>query len=374
MGEDKLHAAIDSAYAAALGTAPWKTALEALSSLVGGVGTTLELHDARRRELLLFEHTPLGGEAAYQEHYHAVCPRIRALPVGEVDFDHRFYDERDMNRDEFYSDFLTPWGLRYFVSATLINNSAQRGLVTVQLERTRGHVNAADIANMKRVAPHFRRALEVHDRLAGTDALAHASKGAIDKLRTGVVLLDRNGRAVHANPVAERLLEQQRGLELIRRRLVATAPTDAMRLADIVAATVATDVPEARGGAMVIGSEYAPRSLALIAVPLAGPQLRVLLARGREAIPVAAVFIADATAKAEFPVGLLVDAYQLTPAEAAVVVAFAGGSSLHEIAAAAGVTIHTTRSQFAAARAKLEVRSQTELVALIHRLSSPLAP
>ena len=71
---------------------------------------------------------------------------------------------------------------------------------------------------------------------------------------------------------------------------------------------------------------------------------------------------------------LLTGLFDLTPAEARVARAIAGGQTIDEAAAALGVSRETIRTQLRAVLAKTGTTRQAELVRLLHGSRSPLAP
>jgi DNA-binding CsgD family transcriptional regulator len=73
--------------------------------------------------------------------------------------------------------------------------------------------------------------------------------------------------------------------------------------------------------------------------------------------------------QAELEENLLIRRYNLSKAEAAVVIQFAAGATLREIADARGVTHVAVRNQIAAAKQKLNLNRQAELIRLIDGLS-----
>src|SRR5436309_2831123 len=117
-GADELLAAIEAIYAAGLAAELWPQALAAVMNAVGGVAATLEVFDRQPLQLLEFHSfgLPPPNELKYLDQYATLNPRIPVLingKQGDLVSDYTVLDERAMDRDPFYADFLGPVGYRY---------------------------------------------------------------------------------------------------------------------------------------------------------------------------------------------------------------------------------------------------------------------
>src|SRR5262245_58026224 len=108
--DDLLHA-VESAYAAGLDAALWPQALAAITRMIGGVGTTIEIVDRKTLAHLQFHAFGIApaDQLAYVDHYASLNPRFVGgfkLTPGEITLDYDVIDEREMDRSPFYSEFL----------------------------------------------------------------------------------------------------------------------------------------------------------------------------------------------------------------------------------------------------------------------------
>ena len=158
----------------------------------------------------------------YVDHYSAVSPRVAAgkwLAAGAVSCDYDFLTETEMDRDEFYVDFMQPQGYRYFVSANLINDAKTFGVFSVQRRIEQGHVSDGELALMRRLAPHLSQAVKIRMRLAAAESRGRAESFLFEKSATGVVFLGCDGAVQSLNPAAEELLRALFGLTPAESRL-----------------------------------------------------------------------------------------------------------------------------------------------------------
>jgi len=148
---------IDAVYAGGLDTALMPEALKATSFLLGSVGATLEVISKPQKRPIGFWSAGLPdvSRAQYIEHFASLNPRIPLTlgqRAGDVACDRQLFDEGQMKRDPFYSEFLPQLGLRYFVSIVLEQSADTLAVVAVQRSRKQGHVekreNQSDAASV----------------------------------------------------------------------------------------------------------------------------------------------------------------------------------------------------------------------------------
>jgi DNA-binding CsgD family transcriptional regulator len=181
-----------------------------------------------------------------------------------------------------------------------------------------------------------------------------------------VLLTDKIGRILFANPKAEELLA---GAVLVRsaRGIVSGAnPMAARTLADAVAR--AADGELALGG-RGIGIPLSRRTEAPVVayvLPLtSGTQ------RGSYEDAAVAIFVASGAGASLPPETLLVTLFDLTPAEARVLASLSGAPGRQNAALALGMSENTMKTHLSRIFAKTETRSQGELVALVRSIVRP---
>ena len=101
---------IDAVYAGGLESERMPEALEATSSLLGAVGATLEVISKPAKRPIGFwaAGLPDVSRTQYIEHFAALNPRIPLTLrqcAGDVAWDRQLFDEGQMKRDPFYSEF-----------------------------------------------------------------------------------------------------------------------------------------------------------------------------------------------------------------------------------------------------------------------------
>ena len=104
-----------------------------------------------------------------------------------------------MNRDAFYAGFLAPTGYRYFIGAMFDASAREAFLFSVQRAAKQGHVGKDETRKMRLLLPHVRQAFDMTQRLRRSSAGDRSFTAALDWLADGVVLLQADGRVLHAN-------------------------------------------------------------------------------------------------------------------------------------------------------------------------------
>jgi len=273
----------------------------------------------------------------------------------------KFYPDERLPRTEWHADWLRPQDLFYTLAA-VVEKRAQRSFnVTAVRSKRCGPYTQQEEAHLNMLVPHLQTAFALHRRLHRAEALAHTSLAVLEQLTMGVALLDGQACVLHANTQAHSLARTTGLLRFdAQDGLSASAPSDDALLQRALRLAVAT------GRGMVLDAGHALRLRGS-----QGVQLHVMVAPlprwsspfGEQAA--GAVFISDPTAAAHAPVDALRAFYHLSAAEARLAQALANGLSLKEYADQRGISIHTVRSQFKTAGAKVGTGRQADFVRTI---------
>ena len=337
--------------------------------LTRGLMPGLYLHDRGDRVLQVTPDADPAWMRAYDEYYaaHDVRrPRIQALPVRTVYVGQELVADLELDRSEFYNDFLRPQHLFHALGAVALKDDRGRiGVLRVMRPRARPFCEE-ERQFLRLVLPHLTRALELFQRLEALRAERDASAELLDGFAGGIVLLDRECRVLLANGYAELLLAAADGLACVHGTLVASAPQDGVVLRHLIAAVASRDPrrPDAAGGALVVRRPSGRTPYQVLVSPLAAPWLAT--APRQAAV---ALFVNDPERGLAADETVVCRYLGLTPAEGRVALALARGLSLTEIARASSVSLNTVRTHVKRSLAKARVRRQADLVRLV--LSAP---
>jgi DNA-binding CsgD family transcriptional regulator len=370
----------ERAYEAALDPSAWASFLEELSEGLGGAAIQLSLR-MRGVELSGSAEATSDPGPVFRIHlddrYHSTFLRLsigdfpwasidrRAVVKGFVRVMEMLDADTHLEQSEFYREYMEPQGLALESPLCHVMASAEaRPLAGVVVYRREGcrAFGPADFELLDLLVSHLGRAYRIHCRLGDARHEQHALREVMDRLPSGVILLDKDSRVVLTNRSAEQILAVADGIQLDRGRpRLADAQQD-RAFQQLLEEAVRTRALRGRsyGKTMSVVRPSGRRSYASMVGPLLAPPPGTNL---REAAAI--LFVADPEGSQISTTEVLEGLYDLTPAEAELLRLLAEGNSLEEVAGQRGVTINTARSQLKQVFAKTDTRRQGELVRLV---------
>jgi DNA-binding CsgD family transcriptional regulator/PAS domain-containing protein len=373
---DKLLQTIAAIHAAGPDESGWPVALGSLTNLLDGGAASLEVFEPPKRipaEWVGY-NVPKACELAYFEHYAALSPRpAHAFQNlhNPLIWDYQILDEATMDRDPFYSELLPLADLRYFLAGHFFHTKQK--IVVLALQRTprQGHVGKREISLMRQIMPHIEQAFDVATRLRSVAGAARSFEEALDWLADGAALVRADGKILFANDALRAIARRGDGIRIARGYFefavietgarVAKAIVSASALRDGKASLNATcDIAVAR-------ASDAPPYLFSVR-PLtrtAGESRAVDAAR-------AIVFVRDPLRRHRSSIGVLREAFGLTPAEAGLARALQAGISVSEYARERALSMNTIYGHLRGIKEKTRTKRQAELVRKLTDLLLPL--
>lgn len=233
-----------------------------------------------------------------------------------------------------------------------------------------------ELDRQKLLMPHLSRSLAVMQRLRAAELTATATLASLDRLPSGVLLLNERGHVAFANRVAQQMLEKGDGLYLRQSQNISglgRLDTDSAAMAnDIDTAILATLRRDPYNTPHFSKSVSVPRTSGFGSYTLQFSALGNLNefgggASGYQAI----VFVADSAQKPNIDPKVLQDTYRLTPAEGAAAIALLEHDSIKEAARALNNSPSTVQTQLKQIYLKLGVDSRTRFVKVMLGLASP---
>lgn len=361
----------DAIYAAAVSPPLWSGFLEALSDELGGAAIAMSLQLPGAMPQPEYYRTRLKAEfvPAFERHFRRGLPWPMDDPLFREGFrraNELFPDER-VCETEYYRDYMQPQGLApEGPLAHVVVAGEGRPISAISILRLDGHrhIDDDDVAMCNLIAPHLARAHAVRLQLK-TSRREHGVRAEVlDRIPTGIVLVDGKRHAIVANRSGEEIIDQCDGIRLDNGILSATGHENRTALNQLLDRTMtagAADDPPS--GFMTIARPSGRRPYAVIVSALLEAP-----ANSEVGDRVSAVFITDPETSAgrlTASIDTFRQMYGLTPAQTELIALLAEGRSLHEISRERGVTIHTTRSQLKQVFGKTGTRRQSELVRLV---------
>jgi DNA-binding CsgD family transcriptional regulator len=291
-------------------------------------------------------------------------PRVRAglaAPVHQVLTEADFLDADTHRRHPHYREFAVPFDIPHSCLTTLIRGDGVNVGLAVLRSADQGHIDEAQRAVFAAATPVVSAAVRTQIALENHgNALLN---GALEGMSMAAFLCDKAGAVRTLTPSAERLVARGGRLRLRNGRLVLSNDPDTARLNQAVLAATELAGPHRKLIQTIVCRSVKHR------LPLV---LEVIALPAREyemTFPPRVMIIVGGRRKARRSRSdTLRAAYCLTEAEADIALRLGAGESPDEIAADRRVAVGTVRTQIKTLLAKLGVKRQAGLVALLGRL------
>lgn len=363
---------IGEIYDAATDPARWSAVLGGIAGHVGGRSAVLFTKDSAGRHFDL--HHESGLDPVFRQHYlekhFRLDPMIAGPCIAEIG---RAVGASELLPYEaladtpFWRQWAQPQGIVDLVFGVL-DRAGSRTLVLVVLRGSAdGPVDDAARARLALLLPHIRRAWMVGRLIDFKTSAAATFTETLDGLRTGICLVDADGRIVHANHAGRAILVEGDFLSAAGERILARDARVDRSLRELFAGAASDTGPQ--GTALPLraadGSHYVVHVL-----PLATDAQR--LASAAHAATVA-LFIRKAAIDSPAAPEVIARAYNLTPTELRVLLAIVEVGGVPEVALTLGVAETTVKTHLGRLFEKTGVGRQADLVKIVAGFSTPLA-
>lgn len=364
-------------YEASIDIAAWPRFFQEFSDELGGAAIAVA------SEFDYWENPPASYWIRLNRSYAESHQRrvARGLPWGDLS-DSRlverfcrtsmFRSDEQLSATAFYRDWMKPQGLA--CEGPLLHAapySARRPGWLIFLYRVEGARAFAsdDVALCDYLVPHLAAASAVFDCFARVRSERVALSEVVDRLSTGIFLVDATGRLLIANLAARRFVEANDGLALREGLLRIEGEEADSELRRILKDAIAWRGRDSLGAGaeMWIERPSGRRSYFANIVPMSAAEPDSALGDD-----VAVVLLTDPDADQGAAADRVRRSCSLTDAEADLIRLMAEGFTLDEISRERGVTMNTTRTHLKHVFSKTGTGRQSELVAMV--LSSGLRP
>ena len=362
MEEATFSLALDAIYDAATTFERWPTALERLSDAFGcGYAGLIDrnLHTLRGRASAI--GVDESDQRAYFEcwsQHDILRQRTPTYRTGSVETDQDIVPRQEFLRSDYYNGFMKPRDMHAVLRMTLAVDDDSLKIISMTRPPGRGDFDSDDVARCRRLMPHLQRAASVMWHVEQSSLTLTAFSEVLQTSARGVLLLDRAGRILFANPAVRMLAQSGDSFVLRRERIEALNGQEDAALQRLIGAATrrmaAADA--ARSGVMRLSRRSGKAELALVAAPLASATSLV------DAGPVAFILITDPETTATRSESLLRQLFGLSAAEARVAERLMLGESPEQAATSLGIKISTARWHLASLYRKTGTHSQAQLM------------
>lgn len=309
---------------------------------------------------------------AYMDHFSDVNPYLPLLSSGkggDVFTGSALIPKAVSSRHEFTNDFMYKLGNYEFVSAVILNDENRYGALSIDGPTyTEQHWNEL-FALIKVLTPHLQRVMHLSRRLHESDVVSTIACESMDRMASGMLVVDGSGRLVSANEKARQMLSGKDVLILSNDEVLsALMPDETKKLNALIASSTNGDLIGAgsAGGCMSLRTRSGGKMAAMITPLKRNLQKQLGLVDSWSAHKeYAAIFLVDPRMQARIPVELLMAFFNLTKTEAELAIHLFLGDSIADYCDRKYVTSNTARTQLKSIFNKTGVNRQGQLVALL---------
>jgi DNA-binding CsgD family transcriptional regulator len=363
---------VSTIYDCAVDPRCWPGAIEQVARLVGGFQGLILVQDLTSDKARFYVDWNVDPQLAqtYQEKFHADNPlseHVFQFEAGEPYQILMHMNRQDWLETRLYREFYKPNGWLDSIGVTLLKTPSRLASFAVTCREERGFTGPREIAIMRLLAPHLRKAVSIADLIEMREVTVQTLESSFDALLVPVLFVDGRCGIIHANSTARDLLAKGDPIRSERGTLTAQAADAAQRLEAAIAALGRDAV--ASESSQVVYLPFADGRPAFAHVlPITSGTAR----RQIEPRAAAAIFIAPADEGPVLPLQAWASAFGLTAAEVRVLELLVEGKSILEAADELNVAATTARTHLAHVMQKTGSSRQTDLVRTAMQLMSPL--
>ncbi|MEN2793118.1 hypothetical protein ABC974_26065 [Sphingomonas oligophenolica] len=219
-----------------------------------------------------------------------------------------------------------------------------------------GPLDAGERAWLKSLLPHLERGMAIFARKILLQVSSGICTEALEQLAFGAAALDKDGRILVCNRVADELIDQSEDLRRVNGRLIFRRKDHAQTIREF-----ATNLDIARTEA-VFRLRNGEETIGVLARPIAPRAADNAMTTAR-----VIVYLHALTGHAQPSPVLLSKLFGLTPSEAMLAILLSEGATLREAAQQMGITENSARTYSKRIFLKAGVRRQADLVRVILR-------
>jgi DNA-binding CsgD family transcriptional regulator/PAS domain-containing protein len=357
---------LGSLYQGPLESIPWSTFLDQLKCSMRAKHATLTLRPPSQHVDGLSINTA-GSSAAmsasYNQYFYTLDP-FTDLPNRQVVICTEFVSEKDWLESEFYKGFLEPVDVFHILGADINTSLGSKCRIRISRDRASGPFNQQDKVFLASFLPHLERTVILHMYLNRIESERNLYAGAVDKLAVGTIILDQDGKVLQSNRLAQRLLAERDGIELVNDGLQVGTVRNCQEFHKLIDQALLSQ--KGKNPSLVKAMR--------VQRPSGRVNLGLIVRRVQQSewsdgryCPAVVIFISDPAQKSSALEEIVRSLFDLTPAETHLTFQLANGQTIDEASEELGISRNTARAQLRSIFSKTGVTSQTLLVRLILR-------
>src|SRR5262249_11731293 len=310
--------AVECIYDCALDPARWPEAIREVCAAANCIAGVIAVIDLRTGAYRLQQHWGYGP--GWLERMVQYGPEIAELWSSIPGLDARPLDEpvvvtRDisaaMQRTRYYHEWAQPQGIVDAIGLAVLRQRNRIGEFSLSRHERAGIVTDRDIAIVRLLTPHIRRAVAISDVLDMRSMTISTFEASLDLIATGVVLVDADAAIIHANRAARAMLAAGSAIRSERGALRTYLPETSAALRAAIAKAAGEEAAIGSAGIGVPAPQAEGEPALIHVLPLMRGDVRARIAPRASA----ALFITPAADGMGAPAAALAALFDLSAAE-----------------------------------------------------------
>lgn len=363
-------------YDCAIDPSRWEATLEKIRIAYGFATTGLNLVSIPTMAAMLVKATNISPDRIAQIPKYAASGmelwggpgRMMSYPMEEPVINSYVWDPSILADNVYYQEWAMPYGLFDQVAMVLVRDSTMVGAFSMGRHISQGEISEADVAPLRLIAPHLRRAVTISHLLDIRQLEVATLAATLDLQTSAILLVDAAMGLVHANSAGTKLLERGSPIRSTAGRVKAPYELADEALAAAVQQSTRDEAGLGRRGIGVPVRDADGKAFVVHVMPLRGTEIRANLS----VRAVAALFVAPASTPPQLPSAALTLLYDLTPSEVRIVEMISSGRTSAEISNDLGVAPSTVKTHLLRIFDKTGTKRQADLIRLANSLTLPV--
>jgi len=377
--EKQLLQAVLTIHEAALDSRRWTDVLRSVADLVDAPKAclTVDIAPGSAPSQVISHGLSEGFDESYGSYYYAVDTwaqgffrEYRQNHVGpyQVVRGGHLVSREELEKSEFYNDFCRTNEVHDILCGIIDDGGNRVSYLTCHNAPESAELGEAHDTAIATLIPHLNQALRTSATLERTHTEERLFLAAFDDMNIGIALLDGDGAVLELNRQTREIIDQQDGLQVRGRRLIASQRSSGRALTEMILAISRLAVGQLAGIREVAVQRASGKRPYIVRGTALTPQRESARPFREDALDehvCGIVTIVDPLQTGGPDPTALERLYGLSPAEGRLTARLAAGQTLQEIAADLGTSVETARHHLKSVFLKTDTSRQAELVGRI---------
>jgi DNA-binding CsgD family transcriptional regulator len=361
---------IPKIYQGTIEPSPWQSFLRSLRLRLNCDVAAMSLRPARlgvKSFTVWDRRVPLSArEAQVAATDHALLADLDLLGAalqhpGDIYVLDELIDRDELRRSEYYRKLMRPYNVEYQLGMYFCEPKGWACHIGIMNGPERCNFGVSEKQFFLAFRPHLEYALQIYSDLKRSELEKEIYGETLDRLTIGTIILNAHGKVIEINRVAQKIVENSDGIQLLQNQILPTKPQDRAELNRLIKDAIASRAHiamERYVGALRVESGTSSLGLIVRAAP-------TTTWHQGESSPCAILYLDDLGQRGLVQEQFVARLFGLTPSEAQLATLLANGFTLAEAASQLNIAENSARTYSKKIFAKTGVNRQTELVRLI---------